>query len=616
MEGAAMDFRFSHQINHIIVGNLGDLEILLFAYDDGDIAAYYTHAIAHCIKLNSDQGRDLGPCPGRQGKHPKLFFHENVLKSAWGIAIHEQSRLIAVSTNFHEVTVFAFALSHTDTVIKFPEVDESPKLRCGLTALELEKHFRSRTRTWRIVLPLGRSAGNVPNIAFVDDETGEAEKVVAIDLSGTAWFLDIWGIGPSTIRWADPCFRDHQMMHRYAAHYPAPCVNVKLMQSSIRGWGVLVLPYSSFKPTKTVHESLGVPGNQVIAVTKPDEANRVWLDTTCSLYYIKGFSSNPEGLFRQRPPRVDYARIHATKPECQEDDLSDVWESDSDSDEDDDDVYTTTAPGTVGSKVTYPLSAGLENQQWSAITPYKGKAAPSLGDMSDEMQLGRCIVPSVGDTPRLGSDLADHVRFARTYAERQAKTKPVDYSKSDFSSHLIKNFCLLRTSMTSIELQPFDRDAPCIECKYLLAHDQRTGPDTPWDLHGTYSERVSMLLHVPELNLVVAGSPTGRVALITLTKTAKRLHLTRVRHGFRVDCVLPRKAEVAQRIRPVCPLIGVAMSPVPCQPGKSLELRPERRNGAAAAPAVYRLMLHYKNHTILMYDVARGGGEDDELLIF
>lgn len=386
------------------------------------------------------------------------------------------------------------------------------------------------------------------------------------------------------------------------------------MQSSIRGWGVLVLPYSSFKPTKTVHEALGVPGNQVIAITKPDEANRVWLDTTCSLYYIKGFSSNPDNLFRHRPPRLDYAKVHATKPECQEDDLSDVWESESDSE--DEGVHTATASGTVGSSVTYPPSASLGSEQWSPLTPYKGKAAPSFGDISDEIQLGRCIVPSAGETPRLGSDFADYVRFGRTYAERQAKTKPVDYSKSDFSAHLIKNFCLLRTSMTSIELQPFDRDAPCIECKYPLAHDQRTGPDTPWDLHPTYSERVSMLQHVPELNLVVAGSPTGRVALLTLTKTAKRLHLTRVRHGFRIDCVLPRKAEVAQRLRPGCPLIGVAMSPVPSQPGKRLELGPERGEGAAAAPAVYRLMLHYKNHTILMYDVARGGGEDDELLIF
>ena len=214
--GGALDHRFPHQINHIIVGDLGDLEIVLFAYDDGDVVAYYTHAIVRCIKVHGDQTR--GPCasPIRQVAHPKPFFHENVGKSAWGLAIHGQSRLIAVSSNLHEVTVFAFALSHANVPVRFPEVDDSPGLGCGQTAFALQRHFLSRTRTWRVILPLGRAANNIPNISFADDETGEAEKVVAVDIVGNAWLLDIWKIGALPIRWPDTNARDQQMMHGYA----------------------------------------------------------------------------------------------------------------------------------------------------------------------------------------------------------------------------------------------------------------------------------------------------------------------------------------------------------------------------------------------------------------
>ena len=375
---------------------------------------------------------------------------------------------------------------------------------------------------------------------------------------------------------------------------------------------MLVLPYSNFKPVKTIRESLGVPGGEVLAVTKAEE-NRVWLDTTCSLYYIKGFSSNPENLFRQRHTRVDYAKTHATKPECQEDDLSDVWESESDS-EDDDIADVPPAPYPFGERLLYPATAGPGKEPWSMITRGTVRPEPRFHDLSDETQLMRGIIPSFGETPLLDGNTAQHTLFSRMYADRRGRMKNVTFSSADLPTHLVKDFCLLRTSPTDIELQPFDRDAPCVECKYLLTYHNHTGAATPWDLHPTYSERVSMLLHVPELNLVVAGSPTGRVALLTLTKTAKRLHLTRVRYGFRVDCVLPRKEEDDRRVRPACTLVGVAVSPVPCRPGRGLKLRSERGVGRAAA-VVYRLILHYKDHTILMYDIARGGGQD-ELLIF
>jgi len=42
-----IDQVYPHSVNNMVVGLLGDLEILLMACDDGDILAYYTHVLYH-----------------------------------------------------------------------------------------------------------------------------------------------------------------------------------------------------------------------------------------------------------------------------------------------------------------------------------------------------------------------------------------------------------------------------------------------------------------------------------------------------------------------------------------------------------------------------------------
>jgi hypothetical protein len=51
------------------------------------------------------------------------FFHENVGQSVWGLAIHEQSRLIAVSSNAREVTLFIFGFIQ-DALVTYEEDGE------------------------------------------------------------------------------------------------------------------------------------------------------------------------------------------------------------------------------------------------------------------------------------------------------------------------------------------------------------------------------------------------------------------------------------------------------------------------------------------------------------
>ena len=97
-----------HSANRALVAKLGTEEILLVACDDGDVIGYNTKSIQGAIDrkgLSEDHDASNSAVPA-------AFFHENVGRSAWGLAVHETARIIAVSANTHSITVFAFALAN------------------------------------------------------------------------------------------------------------------------------------------------------------------------------------------------------------------------------------------------------------------------------------------------------------------------------------------------------------------------------------------------------------------------------------------------------------------------------------------------------------------------
>ncbi len=172
--GGCIDRRKPHQINHVITGFLGCEEIVLAAFDDGDVVAYYMKDAAEHI---------LPSCPRQRPPKPKKFFHENVGRTAWGLAIHAKSRLIAVSSNLHEVTVFALGLKGSP---------QGPPSRPPFSIDYVDKSVQKRMRNWRIIVLFGRECDNIPSIAFMDDKDGYAEKIVAQDTEGPCWIADIW----------------------------------------------------------------------------------------------------------------------------------------------------------------------------------------------------------------------------------------------------------------------------------------------------------------------------------------------------------------------------------------------------------------------------------------
>ena len=77
-----------HDINSLTIGELGCEEVLVSAHDDGDVCVWYT--------------RDLS----------RMALRDNVGRSAWGVTIHKERRLLAVSSNTHDITVFELGVRH------------------------------------------------------------------------------------------------------------------------------------------------------------------------------------------------------------------------------------------------------------------------------------------------------------------------------------------------------------------------------------------------------------------------------------------------------------------------------------------------------------------------
>ncbi|KAI1390160.1 uncharacterized protein F4822DRAFT_401055 [Hypoxylon trugodes] len=539
--GGYLDPAAPHQVNHLIVGELGDEEILLLAYDDGDVIGYYTKYIESEISRREKTGNGDGALPAP-------FFHENVLKSAWGLAIHKKSRLIAVSSNLHNVSVFVFALSgqeyrhiaDVDSVEFFRNITKNedgnieppmvPPFDCAKIfeyrskAAGLEEEIQDRNANWRIVLRTGHGGTNIPNIAFSSDTSGEADKVVAVDINGKLWLMDIWHLAvPVPHATIEPLHRARVIPRVHGPHDGG---------HRPRGWGVLVLPESSFLPTNDVEQSLGLPPSE--AMYLENERIGEWIDNSKGIEYVKNNSTIHPWVRSGNARRFNFNAFERMRVR-----LDSTW-------------YDS------GPQPPMPLQKLIE------------------------------------DNARRGGHMS---RISDGRKSRLAQSNPRAIKRRD--TVLADESSILRTYELDIELRGFKEDGVGIMFEKVI--DQSRPPHAVLEPMRPSNERLANLIHVPELSLVVAGSLCGRVALITLTRPEP--HSLPFKRSFKIEAILPTKRDEDTHKRPICPLLGVAIGPIPFAGNESLAERPTNRRR-------YRIMLHYYDLRILSYEISRGSPTD------
>jgi hypothetical protein len=624
--GGHIDNRRYHQVNHVITGRLGPREILLLAYDDGEVIAYYTRDIAKYVENITGLGADVqnDKSVPQTSRVPRQFFHENVGKSAWGLAIHSKSRLIGISSNRHEVTVFAFGLS-------------SPSRRRRLQPSVVdyaEKSVRRRKRNWRIVIAFSMLTQNMPSITFLDNIEGHAEKICAVDIYGNGWIVDIWRVGTAPERLPNTSQRDS---HPLGA-----------------SWGVLAVPESSFIPTFGPLEFLGLPTSSISIIDNSSRINS--LDITNSIQNVHNHPAPSSrayayhafapiqpasvGVNMGDEPEVGSPWGHesestgsdgedvggtASTGEAEEnddeEDLQNNYGPDASTDNNDGDADGDgegNEDGALDTSLSDEESAAMEvnSKPGDGLTPM---AAPEgiyghsqNGIEAEALQsawLNMIFMPHAGRTYQSPTSFDMQLRFlVHREAERNSCGRKQDLPALQ---EIFQRYSLLRTYDTDIEItEPF-RGAPNLLCRDPLNIRKMTP-----NQHLGGIPRLCLTAHIPELSLVIIGSQAGRVSLITLTRISPSLAAEfklpgsgHIRRGFRVDWVLPTRAEEEAGRRPPRGLFGLAVSPIQERAlAGGLRLR---ENGPSRR---FRLILHYRNHSVLSYEIGRD--DDTNLCIF
>lgn len=184
-------------INHVIVGDIGNQEILLAACDDGDVAAVSTRLIHLAAQ------RNIAVAQGAEDLHPegiRPFFTGNVGQSAWGLAIHKEARLFAVSANTHNITIFAFALGGETLEESSSESDENvfdddfEELIENADWNDLDGPPAPGQRaSQNLQIVLSGHATNIPNIAFCNtDGDPKGKYLLSTDIEDRNYIWDIW----------------------------------------------------------------------------------------------------------------------------------------------------------------------------------------------------------------------------------------------------------------------------------------------------------------------------------------------------------------------------------------------------------------------------------------
>ncbi|EXJ62477.1 hypothetical protein A1O7_02914 [Cladophialophora yegresii CBS 114405] len=607
-----IDPRVPHAVNHLIVGDLGKEEILLIATDSGNVTAYYTKMIDDAIRKDpyrfSTDGRSdyIGLRP---------FFTHWVDESAWGLSIHTNARMIAVSANtpYHtasddpcaKVTVFAFALtedSHGNRTEDEPE-DEGQAYHDERdweewVAMGVAATTPARKRNYKITLAgVEGHDHNIPCISFVNtDDDLEGNWLLSTDIGGNLKIWQIWqGICQKSWDFADTTADPDFLRPRQRRH------------SRERSWFVAALDPRSFRSAETMEQFCG----HSHTARYHGHNNLESYDLTAVVRIRARGNSHAHPLMQE-----------STEDETDLDDNVETPDSWSDLDE----------AAVAVDRGQYDLDLATDHDQATGQGPPAtgGGTGDSLGQVSDP---GMTNSGSTSPEPSMGSehavsadallvegiilegddDFIPHETDEEGYhsgSEQQTEDEDsssaghpsttslsslanphspeidVDVlSASDMDSPLMArhhhekenqlpgytindssvvrargtasapNIPTLHCSASNLRLLMTPQaDSPHVFCANIL---KQVLPPRLNGFHPSHLDRLNMMLQIPELGIVVVATQIGRCAVCSLTRLTTTGTL-----GLRVDWILPTKKQQLKGIRPFSPLLGIAASPV------------------------------------------------------
>ncbi|MCJ1381031.1 hypothetical protein MMC17_004140 [Xylographa soralifera] len=304
-----------HAVNHLKVGDLGNEELIVCTCDDGDVIALTTRSLAYELEQIEARRPDFV-------SKLRPFFHCSVGLSAWGIAIHKEARLIAISANTHQITVFAFALRQE----RSPDSQGVPQ--DSEAAEEIENEIYQHEDGWQSagpaglnpdrsrdqILILGGHTANIPSISFCNTEDDPAGRyLISMDIVGT---VAVWRIFEGNHQY----YTSQQIAEEHGIPIPRNAV--------WHGWNLLCLDPRSFRPLKKEVEIFGCKALVNYGDRSWDISRSQREVTDSSRWHPSSNVPTPAGLLPLHLEVADDTRAEEEDEDSEEEDLDDDYSSD------------------------------------------------------------------------------------------------------------------------------------------------------------------------------------------------------------------------------------------------------------------------------------------------
>jgi hypothetical protein len=580
-----------HAINYLVVQKLGKDEVVATVRDDGDVEAVLVRHVVHAITTrlnNSEAGEPMADV--------RPLFQRNVGISAWGLAIHTQARMIAVSSNRHEVTVFRFGLvdDQLDSSNSPPKRDRTAhdgQSNSGHGQESPDDNVDSRPdRDADVTRQVLNGEANIPHVSFCntgDDPDGR--WLLTTDISGVCRAIDL---------------------HKFAlvqAFRFGPSIGTPHGGGYDRlnaGWGIIFLDKRSFIAQDTIQEALGMEETDVLPDAKSDM--RIWdiSKTTRSMPDVSHAFSEP---IQKRPAATSIshstteASSGTSSPSGDRGTIRQIsttlatalQQTDSD---DDDDASGVPIDLDALSPLTNPEPEPTEDEpsehdieMWSDLDESEGEntedSIPASAYYGGERICGN--VPGFVRSTNLCEDLPCPILHAS-----------------------IRNVYLLQPSQ-----QRHGPDQPFLPPMVGLAAPLRQSIQAEYRMLNMF-DRLSMHAYIPTLGVVILASQKGRAIVLSLTRVRQNMTYpveidpklgVKTNYAMRTECILPFKSQEKAGQRPFSPLHGIAVGPI--QGTENIKNAAKRR---------WRLIMMFQDHSLLTYEIRRTAKADvgvEELVV-
>ncbi|KAL5377600.1 hypothetical protein DPSP01_009654 [Paraphaeosphaeria sporulosa] len=550
-------------------------------------------------------------------QHILPLQHINVGSSAWGLAVHRNARLIAISANTHLVTVVAYGLSQ-------PEGGQN------------EFAF-PRDQNQTITL---RSQTNIPAVSF--DNTGGDPTGRWLASSSIDGLTHLWDLSrpyqPARVIAVRHCVSvsnapDLRVLLGYTIEgpiIPKSCRCSNRNQVPHAAWAAMFIDPRACHHVDSLAE---VCGFEVDAQASVSFRNSQFWDITDD---TNRFGSGR----KETTPAWSFGPSWATWATEETPLVSAVPTA-----ENPDDNQSASSEGSGQMSIDFPSDDEAMHTLASAMVEAVDQLVAQqeqfvANEEEPEADLFATPHSSTEDQITLPPPSPSTGLAASHEASQSGEEDDVSTSEDevgDISSNQAKKpYCAFATSnhhkehsaelpthqhrpiiiVTKEEIYLFQRPLDPMTSSSFPILTMQNPLYPPHSYHHTIADPVTIYhrqcftAQIPELGVFMIGSPAGRVGIFRLTRSRYQTEHSNKIVGFRLDHLLPSsKDEVKYGLLDQLgkQLVGVAVGPVQGM----FDAEEAGEEGRNVGTRRWRMMMYYHDHTVLTYELGKYGGADD-----